>query len=87
MQVLTKCKCKECDGAGVVSSHIWNEFFEIEKESKEAWEMEKVEQWFRERGYGKLPPEEPTCCECEGSGEIERWMDIQQVLELANVVG
>lgn len=87
MQILTKSKCQECDGHGVVTSHIWNEFFEIESKSNRAWEQEEVEEWFRERGYGKLTPEEPTCIECEGTGEIEKWMDIQKVLELANVVG
>lgn len=87
MQILTKEKCKECNGYGVVSSPIWDEFFEIESKSDRAWEQEEVDNWFRERGYGTLPPEEPTCCECEGIGEIQRWMDIQKVLELANVVG
>lgn len=87
MQILTKEKCKECNGYGVVSGPIWNEFFEIESKSDRAWEQEEVDNWFRERGYGTLPPEELTCCECEGTGEIQRWMDIQKVLELANVVG
>ena len=69
-----------------VSSPIWNEFLEIESKSNRAWEQEEVDIWFRERGYGTLPPEEPTCYECEGTGEIQKWMDIQKVLELANVV-
>jgi len=87
MQILTKSKCQECDGHGVVSSHIWNEFFEIESKSERAWEQKEVDEWFRQRGYAKLPPEEPTCHECEGSGEIQKWMDIQKVLELANIIG
>lgn len=87
IKILTKQKCKECDGYGVVSSHIWNEFFEIESQSNETWEQEKVEEWFRERGYGQLPPEEPSCSECNGIGEIEKWIDIQEIIELANTFG
>jgi RecJ-like exonuclease len=87
MEVLTRSKCNVCGGLGVVTSHIWNEFFEIESKSDRAWEQEEVDEWFRRRGYGTLPSEEPTCFECEGTGEIEKWMDVHEILEKANIIG
>jgi DnaJ-class molecular chaperone len=81
MKILTKDKCTECNGAGVVTNPIWLEFFQVDEQfgkdnNGQMMSPEQCEAWFRERGYGKLPPEEPTCSECEGAGEIEKWMTI-----------
>jgi DnaJ-class molecular chaperone len=87
MKIFTKHKCQECDGEGVVSHPAWQQFFEEDAERKrqtgEYATQEQCEEWFRKHGYYKLPPEEPKCIECNGQGEIEKWMPLKEVLALA----
>ena len=74
-------KCQECKGTGVVSNPIWEQFNTGVKAGTAS--IEKMEEWFRERGearqqthtgttYWALPPEELTCGECEGAKFITR---------------
>lgn len=85
MEILARYKCTDCDGQGVTTSQIWDEFFLEESKSNRAWETEEVKDWFAKKGYWKLPPEEPTCHNCEGNGTIESWIDISTVKTLQNL--
>ncbi len=87
MEVLTRCKCPECDGYGRVTSAIWMEFYKADDDySKQhngsAMEQHEMEDWFASKGYHRIPQEEPACYGCSGNGVIEQWMNVQDVLKL-----
>lgn len=87
MEILTKEKCQECGGSGVVYHHAWQEFNQADDKFKlenngAMMTQQQCEEWFRQRGYGTLPPEEPQCHECEGSGAVQRWLDAQTLAKI-----
>lgn len=85
MKILIKQKCSNCNGAGVVWNAIWDDFYKADdikkNETGENYTQEECEDWFRERGYWELPPEEPKCSECNGEGEIQQWMPVEEIIE------
>jgi len=88
--------CEDCNGKGYYYNPEWTEankhFDELRKTFRgnsqdpmlwNAWEAYLKEKW----PCGE-PPEELQCCECEGTGKIERWVDLRQVMrELAQAGG
>lgn len=91
-EVQIRQSCKYCEGAGIRQNPIWAEFWE----QPNACELtgEQVEAWFMERGamqrsrpvMGKcidiLPDEAIWCWECEGQGQITRWVPIDELRRL-----
>jgi hypothetical protein len=89
MQILTRDNCSECDGCGRVTNAIWMDFYQADDEyakhhNGNCMEQPELENWFVNKGYYKIPPEEPQCSECEGSGVIEKWIDIKDLSKLIN---
>lgn len=86
IEVLVKQKCDNCDGQGLITNSLWQEFYAHDEAfSKEnngtMLTPEQCDEWFRAKGYYTLPPEELPCSDCEGMGTIESWMDVKTVLE------
>lgn len=90
MKILTKDRCKDCDGVGLITNSEWQRLYEYEKDNPEKvdenWD-DFVRGWFLLSGYNTVPSEECQCSECEGTGEIEQWMNVNEVLEKANLIG
>lgn len=86
--------CKECGGCGVVQNMDWAEI----NQANNAWMEEHGIQTFTDEAaedwnhrikakwpYRKPPPEEEPCCECEGAGEIERWVPLAEAIQALGV--
>lgn len=78
--------CGICDGCGVVQHHAWEEFNKLDDkhraETGSFMTQEECEQWFYQAGYSTLPPEEPHCGECEGTGLTYRMVELSELAEL-----
>ena len=88
MEILTRNLCKTCNGEGVVTHQGWLEIYEIEKQANqqsgkiELFSIEKCNEYFKERGYENVPPQEIKCVDCDGTGKIEEWMPISSFQSL-----
>lgn len=84
MTILTKDKCPECDGAGLLTNNYWSIFYPqdeaYKKEHGEYMSEDQTKLFFMEKfGCYKLPPEEEQCGECEGKGTVENWLSIEDL--------
>ena len=90
MEIQVRYNCPECNGTGVVQNPDWAEFYE-QPNAKQMSEAE-TEAWFIERGLMVeskpylghtvclFPEEEIPCGECDGTGMIQRWMPVEEVV-------
>lgn len=63
-------KCTGCTGTGVVTSPVWQMFFD---ECRAAGERVDPDEWARRNGYSgemDMGPEEIECETCGGTGAI-----------------
>lgn len=84
MQILTKDKCPECNGVGLLTNNFWAIFYPqdegYKKQYGEYMTEEQVKAFFKDKfGCYKLPPEEEQCGECEGKGEVEKWITLKEL--------
>jgi len=81
--------CPVCEGNGYVpnanwqrinrESHEWMQDHGIKTFTDEAsadWEQRIKKCW----PYRKPPPEEEWCCECEGTGFLDKWVHLEDAL-------
>jgi len=89
--------CPVCHGEKFVQNEDWRKINEensawmkehtggiFTDEAYNDWDSRIAERW----PYGNPPIEDEPCCECEATGQIERWVDLRQVMhELAQAGG
>jgi len=82
--------CPVCHGDRFVFNRDWQEINEANNawmaergittftdEAAADWNLRIKEKW----PYSKPPSEEEPCCECEGRGEIETWIDMSTAFQ------
>ncbi len=82
MKILTKNPCADCKGAGLVQDQRWRDAYKAEGESGKVWDISDFEKWFAKMGISEehLPKEESICDTCEGKGEIESWIPLEDLV-------
>jgi len=71
--------CPRCSCCGVVIHPAWEQFYSDAEKDPHL----KYENWFCENGYtfsSDIPPEEIPCPDCEGKGEIESRVELNEAL-------
>lgn len=71
--VIKKEQCQECNGDGVVYSHIWKTYYE------EGVNL-SPEIWACENGYDSMGPEEIECRKCGGTGVVRKEVPLEEAL-------
>jgi hypothetical protein len=84
-------KCEECEGAGVTRNPQWIEFgvWLVSKGYDDSVkEMDNLLlEYFGVADRRDVPPKEVFCPECEGTGEIEKRVELRKALtELRNAL-
>lgn len=80
------CAC--CVGQGVIANPAWTAFFQAVPEG--TVRTDNPEPWFKEHslmeadrsGKPVLPPEEITCAECEGRGNLTKLVSLAELKAL-----
>lgn len=87
IEILTRTKCKTCNGSGMVTHPLWDEFDKADEEYKKqhGWYMSKQEMhdWWANQGFyiEQIPPTEINCPRCKGDGYIQEWRDITDLIK------
>ncbi len=79
--VVTKSRCDECRGQGIVAHPIWEAFYAAHPPKElHGLTVEQVDELVRgfwsEHGYDQPEPEEVKCHVCDGSGRVTRRIPI-----------
>jgi len=85
LKLLTRQTCPSCRGARLFQRPAWAQFWrEWRARNGTLTELEdgSVEQWFSNQGYDPLPPEEVPCEICEGTGEVDGTIRIEDLARL-----
>ena len=77
-------KCEECEGAGVTRNPQWIEFgvWLLSKGYDDSVkEMDNLLlEYFKVEDRRDIPPKEVFCPECEGTGEIEKRVELKKAI-------
>jgi hypothetical protein len=83
--ILTKRKCEECAGYGVLTDARWAHFYRHLEQAKIDPAMQETEAtiWFPQQGYPthNTIPEEVACSECQGTGYKEEWESLLSLIK------
>lgn len=79
MQILTKSKCKKCNGYKKIIPPEWKD-----KTGKILSTSESLE-FYSKYNISTLHVVPVTCYKCDGKGEIEEWKDLKEILRLAKL--
>jgi choline dehydrogenase-like flavoprotein len=82
-QIQIRDTCPRCDGSGVEYSLLWAAFSSKFKAMGTEPTDQDEQKFFEDYGfYGKeRPPEEEDCGECEGTGWIYAWADVEEFIK------
>jgi RecJ-like exonuclease len=78
--------CAPCAGTGTVQHPAWEMYWAEFGETGKPKTFEEEDQWFRSKGWDRVPSEETQCVECEGQGKIISEVDFKEALEAFNVL-
>lgn len=70
--------CPECQGTGVVTHPAWRAYWAAHPAGLST--AAEDERWFRDQGYGKIPPEEVECVTCHGAGVLRQRVPLAAAL-------
>jgi len=77
MEILTREKCNQCHGNCIISNPAWVCFDAVEHAGDY---FSAAREYFGAEEDDELPPEEIPCPACDGSGYIQSWLRLGEVM-------
>ena len=84
--IIERGSCDKCEGDGRALHPIWAEFYEAHLGNSDLTE-EDIAKWWKAKGFTQIPPQESNCGECDGQGNINRYVPLKQVLAVLSKDG